>query len=98
MHSRWPTFACRILRYQTSITNTPNKLAILEEFCIKKYFPKWFDIKSNNSITDGLKNFFKLMQRNIRFPHKQVKDISMKVIQQNAFFPTKELLSLEYCY
>ena len=40
---------------------THPKLAILAEFCIKINFPTWFDVKSNSSITDGLRNFFKSM-------------------------------------
>ena len=39
VHSRLLTLACRILRYYTSITDAPNKLAFLEEFCIKVCFP-----------------------------------------------------------
>ena len=78
--SCWLTPACRILRFDTSITEAPNKPTILAEFGIKVCFPTWFDIKSNNSITDGPRNFFKLMKRIVRFPHKQVRGSSIKVI------------------
>ena len=86
VHSRWLTFVCRILRCYTSITDAPNKPAALAEFCIKVCFPTWFDIKSNNSITNGSSSFFKWMLRIVRFSHKQIRHISMKVIQRNAFF------------
>ena len=70
-----------------------NKLVILAEFYIKVYFPTWFDIKSNNSITDGPRNF-KPMQKIVRFHHKQVRNISTKVIQRNAFYDNQEAVIL----
>ena len=91
----WLTPACRILRYDTSITDAPNKPTILAEFGIKVCFPTWFDIKSNNSITDGPRNFFKLMKRIVRFPHKQVRGISIKVIQRNVIFAPQEAVIFE---
>ena len=94
VHSRLLTLACPILRFYTSITDAPNKLAILEEFCIIVCFPTWFDIKTNNSITDGPRNFFNLMQRIVKFPHKQVRDISMKAIQRNAYISHQEAVIL----
>ena len=94
VHSRLLTLACRILRYYTSFTDAPNKLAILEEFCIIVCFLTWFDIKTNNSITDSPRNFFKLMQRIVKFPHKQVRDISMKAIQRNAYISHQEAVIL----
>ena len=75
VHSPWLTLACHILRYYTSNIDEPNKLAIFVEFCIKVCFPTWIDMKSNNSITDGPRNYFKLMQKIVRFSLKQVRDI-----------------------
>ena len=43
-------------------------------------------IARNNSSIDGPRNFFEVMQRIVSFHHKQVQDISMKVIQRNALF------------
>ena len=63
VNSRWLTRACCILCYYTSITDAPDKLAILAKFGIKVLcfyfcnFSTWFDIKSNNSITDDPRNF-----------------------------------------
>ena len=39
VHSRLLTLACRILGYYTSITDAPNKVAILADFCITVCFP-----------------------------------------------------------
>ena len=62
-HARWLTLACRILRYYASVKNPSWQLRALAEFCIKVYFPSWFDIKRNKTITSGAKNFFNTTQR-----------------------------------
>jgi len=77
VHSKWLTLACRILRFYTS-TKQPSKS--LTNFCLKIYFPTWFNIKKENKITDGAKKFFKLIERVRQFPTDKVRDISMKVL------------------
>ena len=58
-------------------------------FCLK-IFSTWFNIKKENKITDGAKHFFKLTERVRQFPTDKVRDISMKVLQQNAYFTHSE--------
>jgi len=41
-------------------------------------------------ITDGVKHFFKLIGGVCQFPTDKVKHISMKVLQQNAYFSHSE--------
>ena len=62
VHSRWLTLACRILRFYTSTKQPSESLVQLTNFCLKIYFPTWFNIKKENKITDGAKNFFKLIE------------------------------------
>jgi len=69
----------------------PSKsLVELTTFCLKIYFPTWFCIKKENKITDGAKKFFKLVERVRQFPSDKVRDISMKVLQRNAYFAHSE--------
>ena len=51
VHSRWLTLGCRILRLYVSLVDPPSALMLLAEYCIKVYFPTWFDIKRNNKLT-----------------------------------------------
>jgi len=62
----------------------------LTNVCLKIYFPTWFHIKKENKITDWAKNFFKLIERVHQFRTDKVRDISMKVLQRNAYFPHSE--------
>lgn len=93
-HSRWLTLACRILRYYTSTSKPSPNLCILAEFCIKVYFPTWFQIKSKHKVTDGAKNLFCLIQRITKFSNKKVREIALKVVQRNAFFAHPENILL----
>ena len=86
VHSRWLTLACRILRIYTSTKQPSKSLVQLTNFCLKISFPTWFNIKKENKITDGAKNILKLIGRVRQFPADKVRDISMKVLQQNAYF------------
>ena len=50
VHSRWLlTFACRILRLYVSLDDPSSALMFLAEYCVRVYFPTWFDIKRNNN-------------------------------------------------
>jgi len=44
VHSRWLTLACRILRFYTSTKQPSKSLVQLTNFCLKIYFPTWFNI------------------------------------------------------
>ena len=44
VHSRWLTLACRILRLYTATCNPSQSLVTLAEYCLKVYFPTWFEI------------------------------------------------------
>jgi len=90
VHSRWLTLACRILRFYTSTKQPSKSLVQLTNFCLKIYFPIWFNIKKENKITVGAKHFFKLIERVHQFPTDKVRDISMKVLQRNAYFAHSE--------
>ena len=62
----------------------------MTNFCLKICFPTWFNIKKENKITDGAKNIFKLIEGVRQFPTDKVRDISMKVLQRNAYFAHSE--------
>jgi len=59
VHSRWLTLACRILRFYKSTKPPSKSLVQLTNFCLKNYFPTWFNIKTENKISD----VFKLIER-----------------------------------
>ena len=95
-HSRWLTLACRILRFYVSVSNPSESLQLLAQFCINVYFPSWFDIKKNSTVTDDSINYFNLMTRIATFPQQTVKDIELKTLLRNSFFahPENILLSM----
>jgi len=66
----------------------------LTNVCLKICFPTWFNIKKQNRITYGAKHFFKLIERLRQFPTYKVRDISIKVVQQNAYFAHSEKVIL----
>ena len=89
-HSRRMTLGCQILRYYVSQDKPNLTLVLLTEFCIKIYFPNFFEVKAKSSITDGLRNLFFKRRRVTQFPDKQVRDIALKVLWHNAFFAHPE--------
>ena len=89
-HARWLTLACRILRYYVSKQQPTSTLTTTVEFCIRVYFPSWFEIKHNHTITYGPKNFFNMVQRIVQFPNHKVKKIAQDVLQRYAFFAHQE--------
>ena len=66
-HARWLTLACRILRLYVSEVKPSKNLAIVAAFCIKVYFPSWFEIKLYNSISEGSKNYHAVLDRVVKF-------------------------------
>ena len=69
-HSRWLTLGCRILQFYVAKEKPTGNLSTLAEFVIKVYFPGWFQIKFNNKITDGPKNFFNIFTQVMEFSKK----------------------------
>ena len=94
VHSRWLTLACRVLRYYVSFSSPSRNLKTLAEFCIKVYFPSWFDIKANHAISSGANNFFNMVQRVQKFPVSKVKKWATESLQRNAFFAHPENILL----
>ena len=94
IHSRWHTFACRILRCYVSERKISTALVTLNKFCVQVYFPSWFQIKSKHKLTDGLKNLFDLYKKIQNFSYLKVKNISLKVIERNGYFAHPENILL----
>ena len=92
--ARWLTLACRILRYYISAEHPSISLATLAEFCIKVYFPNWFEIKNKHRVTNGAKNFLTWFKKFCYFPIKKVTQIALKVLKQNVFFAHQENIFL----
>ena len=44
VHSRWLILACRIFRFYTSTKQPSKSLVQMTNFCLKIYFPTWFNI------------------------------------------------------
>ena len=85
-HSRWLTFACRILRFYVSQLNQTRNLCLITEFAIKVYFQSWFDIKAIKKLTDGSKNLYNMIVRINCLSDKKIKDICYNVLKNNSFF------------
>ena len=96
VHSRWLTLGYRILRLYVFLDDPPSDLMFLAEYCVRVYFPTWFDIKRNNKLTCGSKNFFNLVQRITQLSNKKVKHVALQNVQKNAFFahPKNILLAI----
>ena len=84
-HLRWLTLGCRILQFYVAQEKLTSNLSTLAEFLIKIYFPAWFQIKFNNKITDGPKNYLHILTQVMGFPNKIIHDIAAAVLQRNAY-------------
>ena len=71
-----------------------SNLSTLAEFLIKVYFPGWFQIKFNNKITDGPKNYLNILTHVMGFPNKIIQDIAVTILQRNAYFAHHENILL----
>ena len=80
-HSRWLTTGCRILRFYVARKKPTSNLSTLAEFLIKVYFPGWFQIKFNNKITDGPKNYLNILTQVMGFRNKIIHDIAVAILQ-----------------
>ena len=89
-HSTWLTLGCRILRYYVFQDKSNLTLVLLAEFCIKVYFPNFFEVKATNSITDGPRNLFSKLRRVTQFFDKQVKILPLKFCGIMPFFAQSE--------
>ena len=89
----WLTLGCRLLRFYVTQENPSKSLVTLAEFCIKVYFPSWFLIKSRPTLTDGAKKFF-MVRTASQFPKVNVKNITLKVLENNAYFAHPEMVTL----
>ena len=69
-HSRWLTLGCRILRFYVAQEKPTSNLSPLAEFLMKVYFLRWFQIKFNNKITDGPKNYLNILTLLMEFSNK----------------------------
>ena len=94
-NSRWLNLHRRILRYYVSVSDPSESLQTKAQFCIKVYFPSWFDIKRNATISDGSVNYFNMITR-ITFPQRTVKPIGLDTLVRISFFahPQDVLLSM----
>ena len=60
------------------------------EFLVKVYFPCWFTIKIRCKLTDGVRNFFYMMERIREISSSSIQTIMRDVMQQNRFFADSE--------
>ena len=93
-HSRWLTLGCRILQFYVAQEKPTSNLSTLAEFLIKVYFPGWFQIKFDNKITDGPKNYLNILTQVMGFPNKIIHDIAVAVLQRNAYLAHHENILL----
>ena len=93
-HSRWLTLGCRILRFYVAQEKPTSNLSTLAEFLTKVYFSGCFQIKFNNKITDGPKNYLNILTQVMGFPRKITQDIVVAVLQRNAYFAHHENILL----
>ena len=83
-----------ILRFYVVQEKPTSNLSTLAELLIKVYFPGRFQIKFNNKITDGPKNYLNILTQVIGFPNKIIQDVAVAVLQRNAYFAPHENILL----
>ena len=79
-HSHWLILGCRILRFYVAQEKPTSNLSTLAEFLFKVYFPGWFQIKFNNKITDGQKNYLNILTQVMGFPNNIIQEIAVAVL------------------
>lgn len=92
-HSRWLTFACRMLRLYVATPKPTWQLKTVVEFIIKVYAPLWFTIKRNSSSTEGARHFLKMAMFS-RYLPMELKNIMDECLERNAFFAHTENILL----
>ena len=93
-HLRWLTLGLRILRFYVAREKPTSNLSTLAEFLIKVYFFGWFQIKFNNKITGGPRNYLDILTQVMGFPNKIMQNIAVAVLQRNAYFAHHENILL----
>ena len=93
-YSGWLTLGCHILQFYVAEEKPTSNFSTLAAFLIKVNFPGWFQIKFNNKITDGPKNYLNILTQVMRFPNKIIQDIAVAVLQQVAYFAHHENILL----
>lgn len=93
VHSRWLTFANRILRLYIGTAKPTKNLKELVTFIMKVYAPTWFDIKTKSSCKYGPIHLFNMVKRCL-YLRDNLKSIVLKTIQRNAFFAHPENILL----
>ena len=93
-HLRWLTLGCRLLQFYVSKKKPSSNLIILAEFCLKVYFPPWFLIKGRGTLIDGTRNLLFVVRAVSHFSNVEMKNIALKVQQNDAFFAHPQLVTL----
>ena len=84
-HSRWLTFAIRVLDLYCKTRIPSEALKTLVKFICQVYGPSWFEIKRRVYFQQGPSNLFNQMVRITKQPVK-VQDVVKPVIERNAYF------------
>ena len=92
-HSRWLTFANRVLRLYVSKHGLKGKAAkdlkLLVEFIIGVYYHMWFEAKVNHSFINGPRLVLKQLQM-IRLQDRKVQRIVAPYVASSAWFSHSE--------
>lgn len=94
-HSRWLTYASRILRFYVSCPEPSNNLRILAEYVVKVYAPVWFHIKLKPSCAHGSRHLWRMIQLS-RYLPQHLQAVIDPVIQRNGYFAHPENMLLAF--
>ena len=70
-------------------------LKVLVHFCLKVYFPAWFEIKLvklEHQITNGSKHLFSLIKRINSLSNEEIREVALDALQRNGYFAHPENL------
>jgi len=70
------------------------KFGAIDKFLFENLLSNLVQYQKRKKITDGANNFLKRIERVRQFPTDKVRDISMKVLQRNAYFAHSESVIL----
>ena len=83
-HAGWLSLGFQILQYFISQPNPSKNLTALAEFCVRVFFPSWFQIKLKSSITDGAQNFHSMIERVKIFSNKKIRNRALEILLRNS--------------
>ena len=83
-HSRWLTFANRVLRLYASVS-TPENLKTLADFIINAYAPTWFDIKCQPKCVHGPMHLWNMIRRMQHLSETLRKEVLESVVKRGAY-------------